>query len=42
MRRSFKAAIVVLAITAVISPMPGAQSDYPNRVVIVVPMRRHR
>jgi tripartite-type tricarboxylate transporter receptor subunit TctC len=39
MRRSFTAAIVVVAITAVIAPMPGqAQSDYPNRVVkIVVP-----
>ena len=38
MRRSFTAAIVV-AIAAVIAPMPGqAQSDYPNRVVkIVVP-----
>jgi tripartite-type tricarboxylate transporter receptor subunit TctC len=39
MRRSFTAAIVVVAITAVVAPMPGqAQSDYPNRVVkIVVP-----
>ena len=39
MRRSFTAAIVVVAIAAVIAPMPGqAQSDYPNRVVkIVVP-----
>ena len=38
MRRSFTAAIVVVAIAAVIAPGRQAQSDYPNRVVkIVVP-----